>query len=154
MTRSRSFSGFTLVETIVAVVLIGIVASLIIGFVGPRLTESPRTLLRARNEALTEQALERVQSDYLQAVNSADPDSALSTIVTNEAAGKYDQNGVNVDVAYINFSAAGAEQPSLAPTNTLKVTAFVVENGNSLHRVTTLLTASRITGGSFPAVEF
>lgn len=147
--------GFTLLETIIIVVLVGILGAFLVTLIGPRLTSTPGVITNVRNEALTERTMERVLADYLEEINGANPDNALAVIVQNDTDGDYDQDGVTTDVAYITFSLAGIEQASAGATGTLKVTVYINDGaGHQLHRVTSLLTHSRITSQNNITVNF
>jgi type II secretory pathway pseudopilin PulG len=147
--------GFTLLETILLVVLVGILGAFLVTLIGPRLTSTPGVVINVRNESLTERTLERIQADYLEEINGAAPDSALAVIVQNEANGDYDQDGVSTDVQYITFSLAGAEQTSASPTDTLKVSVYIDDGaGHQQYRVVSLLTHSRVAAQNNETVNF
>ncbi len=85
MTRRNHQNGFTLIELIVILVLLGIVGSFLVSFMGSKITNAPDVALIARREGLTEMVMERIIADYLVQINGADPDSALTTIAGNPA---------------------------------------------------------------------
>lgn len=152
---SAVLHGFSLVETILAVILVGVLGAFLVALVGPRLGITPEVVGLVRNEALVERTLETIQADYLEQINGTTPDNALAVIVQNEAAGNYDQDGVETDVAYITFSTAGTEQAGGGVTDTLKVTVSLPDDqGNAHYRLSTLLTHSRISGQNNDVVNF
>lgn len=155
MNSRQGHNGFTLLETLLLVVLVGILGAFLVTLVGPRLGRTPEVVGMVRNEALVEQTMEDILADYLEEINSTTPDNALNTIVQNHAAGTYDQNGISTDLAYITFSPSGAEQAAAGASNTLKVTVYVDDgNGHQLHRLSTLLTHSRVSGQNNDTVNF
>jgi|GEM_PF-3325330 type II secretory pathway pseudopilin PulG len=155
MNSRQGHNGFTLLETLLLVVLVGILGAFLVTLVGPRLGRTPEVVGMVRNEALVEQTMEGILADYLEEINSTTPDNALNTIVQNHAAGTYDQNGISTDLAYITFSPSGAEQAAAGASNTLKVTVYVDDgNGHQLHRLSTLLTHSRVSGQNNDTVNF
>jgi hypothetical protein len=147
--------GFTLLETILLVVLVGILGAFLVTMIGPRLATTPEVVTNARNEGLVQRTMERVQADYLEEINGAAPDNALAAIVQHEANGDYDQDGVSTDVQYITFSSAGAIQISASATDTLRVTIYIDDGaGHQHYRLVSLLAHSRVTAQNNAAVNF
>ncbi|CAB5138256.1 hypothetical protein D3OALGA1CA_3688 [Olavius algarvensis associated proteobacterium Delta 3] len=137
-TRNHPAAGFSLLELIVTIVVAAILGSLMVQFSGTALIGIADSVSLVRDEAAANNVLERIVSDYVQAVNTA-PDTALATIVTN-----IDSNAYGTDITitrnYTDFTAGGAEvSPAPADSETLKVT---VQGGG--YRSTVLLSESRV----------
>lgn len=147
--------GFTLLETLLLVVLVGILGTFLVGLIGPRLATTPEVVDNVRDAALTERTMERIQADYLEQINGSTPDDALAVIVQNRAAGDYDQDGVSTSMEYISFSSSGAAQTPGSTTDTLKVTVYIDDgNNHQIYRLVNLLTHSRVTAQSNATVNF
>ncbi|MGE4291139.1 MAG: type II secretion system protein [Desulfovibrio sp.] len=152
---SKQPAGFTLLETIIIVVLVGILGAFLVTLIGPRLATTPEVVTTVRDEALTERTMERIQADYLEEINGSSPDNALATIVQNAANGDYDQDGVSTDVQYITFNLAGEAQASGSATDTLEVTVYIDDgNNHQLHRIVSLLAHSRVAAQNNETVNF
>lgn len=151
-------AGFTLLEIIVIVVLLGIVGAFLITFMGDKITGAPEAVLEVEREANVEQVLERIIADYREEINGADPDAALATVVSREATYEaLDPSGaVDVVFEYITFNASGAEVAGGASDPNLKVTVYSDPGGDGAerHRLVTLLTRARTTGGGEDVVPF
>ncbi|MBU1612356.1 MAG: prepilin-type N-terminal cleavage/methylation domain-containing protein [Proteobacteria bacterium] len=164
MITHRNKHGFSLLELIVIILLVGIVASLLTVVIGRKISSAPDVIITVEREANMERTMERIMSAYLAQINGAAPDNALSTIVSNESTYE-DTDGdgiadVNVVFQYITFNGAGAEVASPgaapgAPTSTLKVTVYAdpAASGTQRH-LTTLLTQERTTAGAEDVVNY
>lgn len=150
--------GFTLLEVIVIIILLGIVGGMLVTFMGTKVTDAPDVTVIVRREAAVERVMERILADYLVEINGADPDNALAAVAANEATYEaLDPEGVvEVEFEYVTFSAGGAEQAGAAGDPNLKVTVFVDPEGDGTeqHRLTTLLTLERTTAGSEDVVNY
>ena len=155
---NRRRAGFTLLEIIVIVVLLGIVAAFFIVFMGEKITGAPEAVLEAEREANVEQVLERIIADYREEINGANPDAALTTVSSRESTYEaLDPSGaVDVEFEYITFDASGNEVPGAASDPNLKVTVYADPDGGGAerHRLVTLLTQARTTAGGEAVVPF
>lgn len=138
-TRSR---GFTLIETIVTLVLVGIVGAFLAVLLNQRLTKSPESLQWASDSAAVEKTMERIIHDYVTAMNGSDPDTAVATVLADQSDYE-DVAGCQVDMEWVRFSAGGGEA-SGSSSDTLKVSVSFVRNGQTLHTLVTLLPQSRL----------
>jgi prepilin-type N-terminal cleavage/methylation domain-containing protein len=125
--------GFTLIEMLVAILIISILATLFVQVMGTALSDSATPVTREQIGLERNGIMEKIISDYVREMNS-DPDNALSAIKTTH----YATTHVGFTAQYINFTTAGAEMISASTTNNLKVT--VTGNGQA---ITTVLTRSR-----------
>jgi len=137
--KNNAESGFTLIEVIATIIVMGILAAFFIHFMGTALNDSWRSLELVEGEAKAEGLLEKIIADYVRKINT-NPDDALSEIVDLESSYENDPDyGMPVSMQYIVFDASGAEQPDNSGENrNLKVT--VEPPGYNL---TTVLTKSR-----------
>lgn len=119
MTRRPDPPGFTLVEGIVALVLAGVLCVVFLNIFGTPLTSSGYAVHRVVDEHDVENALERVEADYVQTLNT-NPSGVLATIKTAIDGGTYGANPV-LTTQYVTFN-AGVETASGSSTRTLKVT--------------------------------
>lgn len=158
--RHTGLNGFTLLELIVIIVLIGIVASFMAVYFGKKVINAPDMILVSQREARVEQVMEEIMGAYLVEINGANPDGALAAVVAQEAAFEdVDGDGspdLEVEFDWISFTAGGAEQVPGGATPNLKVTVFTDPNNTNAeqHRLTTLLTQARTTAGNEPVVNF
>ena len=126
--------GFTLVEIIATIIVMGILASFFIHFMGTAMDDSWKSVELVTGEAEAEAKIEEIIAYFTSQINdNADLANALSKVVT-EFTGDATLN-------YIVFnSTTGNEENDILGTNrNLKVT--VEAPGNNL---TTVLTRSRI----------
>ena len=130
-------NGFTLIEVIATVIVIGILAAFFINFMGTALTDSWQSVELVADEARAEGLMDRIIADYVRFINGNNPAAALPTILSRESLYESDSDyGLPVAMQYIVFNASGDEQ--VGGTRNLKVT--VESPGYSL---TTILTESR-----------
>lgn len=130
-------NGFSLLETIIVIAMVGILASIVITLLGRQVSLSPRQILWSRNEVSSQTIMESIVADYVQLMNvDATRATALSTLKSNNASNKYAPQGVVV-MKNIGFNRTGGpEQPG---SDLLKVTVQK-PGGISL---TTILSTSR-----------
>ena len=147
--KHNSESGFTLIEVIATIIVMGILAAFFIHFMGTALNDSWRSLELVEGEAKAEGLMEKIIADYVEKINN-NPNTALSIIVSRESSYENDPDyGMPVTMQYIVFDASGAEQPDNSGENrNLKVT--VEPPGYNL---TTVLTRSR-TNPNDPPVPY
>jgi prepilin-type N-terminal cleavage/methylation domain-containing protein len=147
--KHNSENGFTLIEVIATIIIMGILAAFFIHFMGTALNDSWRSLELVEGEAKAEGLLEKIIADYVRKINT-NPDDALSEIVDLESSYENDPDyGMPVSMQYIVFDASGAEQPDNSGENrNLKVT--VEPPGYNL---TAVLTKSR-TNPNDPPVPY
>jgi hypothetical protein len=158
MTRHRS-PGFTLLETIVILVLVGVAGSFLVNFLGVKLTHAPDVVVIAGQEARVEQIMEHILADYVVQINGTNPDGALAAVATAAKEAEYealDSTGnTEVEFEYVTFSAGGTEQTGTSSDPTLKVTVYTKgDSGSEQHRMTTLLTRSRTNAGGEDVVNY
>jgi len=137
--KNNAESGFTLIEVIATIIVMGILAAFFIHFMGTALNDSWQSLEQVADEARAEGLMERIIAEYVERIN-ANPDNALATILSRESSYESDPDyGLPVSMQYIIFDTNGDEQPDTAGENrNLKVT--VEPPGFNL---TTILTQSR-----------
>ena len=142
-----SESGFTLIEVIATVIVMGILAAFFIHFMGTAMNDSWRSVDLVADEAKAVGLMEKIIADYVERINE-DPDNALGEVVNLESSYESDGDyGMPVTMQYIVFNASGDEQPDTAGENkNLKVSV----EGPSFN-LTTILTKSR-TESSQPPV--
>ena len=136
-------NGFTLVEIIATIIVMGIVAAFFIHFMGTAMDDSWKSVELVTGEAEAEAKIEEIIAYFTSKINdNADLDNALSKIIT-EFSG-------DATFQYIVFnSTTGNEENDIAGTNrNLKIT--VDAPGNNL---TTIVTRSRINS-SDPIVNY
>jgi prepilin-type N-terminal cleavage/methylation domain-containing protein len=131
-------SGFTLVEIIATIIVMGILAAFFIHFMGTAQTQSWKSVELVAGEAEAEGKLEEIIAYFTSKIND-DPINALNIVKSNDF-------GSNVTMEYVVFN-AGNETVVGESTN-LKVT--IKSPGNDL---TTLLTKSR-TRNEDPIVKY
>jgi len=152
MKRNRSKhnadGGFTLIEVIATVLVIGILAAFFIHFMGTALNDSWKAVAVVEGEAKAEGLMERIIADYVERINN-NPDTALALIVSRESDYENDPDfGLPVTMQYIEFDDSGDEQADTVGENrNLKVT--VEPPGFNL---TTILTQSRTDSNDPPAI--
>ena len=146
--KYNSENGFTLIEVIATIVVMGILAAFFIHFMGTALNDSWQSLEQVADEARAEGLMERIIAEYVERIN-ASPDNALATILSRESSYESDPDyGLPVSMQYIIFDTNGDEQPDTAGENrNLKVT--VEPPGFNL---TTILTQSRTATSDPPVI--
>jgi prepilin-type N-terminal cleavage/methylation domain-containing protein len=137
--KHNSQNGFTLIEVIVTIIVMGILSAFFIHFMGTALNDSWQSLEQVADEAKAEGLMERIIAEYVAKIND-DPDTALAFIVNDESTYESDPDyGLPVTMGYIVFDASGDEQADTGGGNrNLKVT---VEPPG--YHLTTILTRSR-----------
>ena len=144
--KHNAENGFTLIEVIATVLVIGILAAFFIHFMGTALNDSWRSVEQVADEAKAEGLMERIIADYVERIN-ANPDNALATILNRESSYENDPDyGLPVSMQYIVFDTNGDEQVDTAGENrNWKVT--VEPPGFNL---TTVLTKGRTDSNQQP----
>ena len=147
--KNNAESGFTLIEVIATIIVMGILAAFFIHFMGTALTDSWQSLEKVEDEARAEGLMERIITEYVKLINDNNPDAALTAIVSRESNYESDPDyGLPVTVQYIVFGTNGDEQPDTAGENkNLKVT--VEPPGFNL---TTILSQSRTNSSDPPVI--
>ena len=79
MSAMHRQQGFTLIETIITVILVGLMGAFLVVFLGDKLTHSADPVGWAEDASAVEDTMERIVSDYVVAMNSASPETALTT---------------------------------------------------------------------------
>jgi prepilin-type N-terminal cleavage/methylation domain-containing protein len=146
--KHNTQNGFTLIEVIATIVVMGILAAFFIHFMGTALNDSWKTVEVVEGEAKAEGLMEKIIADYVERINN-NPDTALALIVSRESSYESDLDyGLPVTMQYIVFDASGDEQADTAGENrNLKVT--VEPPGFNL---TTVLTKSRTDPNQSPVI--
>jgi prepilin-type N-terminal cleavage/methylation domain-containing protein len=144
----NSENGFTLIEIIATVIVMGILAAFLMNFMGTALTDSWRSLELVADEARAEGLMEMIIADYVDKIND-NPNTALGVIQGGESDYESDVDyGMPVTMQFIVFDANGNEQPDTAGENrNLKVT---VESPG--YHLTTILTESRTDSDDPPVI--
>ena len=147
--KHNSESGFTLIEVIATIIVMGILAAFFIHFMGTALNDSWRSVELVADEAKAEGLMEKIIADYVERINAI-PNTALAVIVSRESSYENDPDyGMPVTMQYIVFDASGAEQPDNSGENrNLKVTGEPPG-----YNLTTVLTKSR-TNPNDPPVPY
>jgi prepilin-type N-terminal cleavage/methylation domain-containing protein len=133
-------SGFTLIEIIATIIVMGILAAFFVHFMGTAQSDSWKSVELVAGEAEAEGKLEEIIAYFTSKIND-DPDNALNTV-------KISDFGSNVTMEYVEFPAGTETILSSGTSTTLKVT--INSPGNDL---TTLLTKSR-TRNEDPSVKY
>ena len=134
-----SNNGFTLIEIIATIIVLGILAAFFIHFMGTALDDSWQSVEMVKGEAEAESIMEEIIAYYTSKINDdTDLDNALSKVVS--------EYGSNATMEYIEFNdATGNEQADSSGTkNNLKVTVKITDEDEEYsHNLTTILTKSR-----------
>jgi len=146
--KHNSDNGFTLIEVIATIIVMGILAAFFIHFMGTALNDSWKSVEVVEGEAKAEGLMEKIIAEYVDLINDI-PDTALGIIVSREASYESDPDyGLPVTMQYIVFDASGDEQADTAGENrNLKVT--VEPPGFNL---TTILSQSRTNSSDPPVI--
>ena len=134
-------SGFSLVEVIATIIVMGIVAAFFVHFMGTAVDYSWEGIELVAGEAEAEGKLEEIIAYFTSKINQ-DPNSALSITISEFG------SDASISMSYIEFDAGGTATVVGGPTTTLRVT--VQAPGNDL---TTILTKSR-SSSSDPMVNY
>jgi prepilin-type N-terminal cleavage/methylation domain-containing protein len=115
-------AGFTLLEIIVTIMLMGVLGTLAVQFMATALEDSARPIDHVQAESGRVSIMEKIISDYVFAVNGGSPTTALTTVKTNVDGGIYNAGTTTVTAAWIAFDSAGQETAvSPGPGDNLKV---------------------------------
>lgn len=113
--------GFTLVELIVTIVISGLLGFLIFSLMGTSLTDSPKSLIIARQDAGLESIMELITADYLKYTNidtaSGNPEDVLNNIYLTDYNLVYTRADVKKD-----FLDPSTLEVTAGPTRVLRVT--------------------------------
>ena len=147
--KHNSESGFTLIEVIATIVVMGILAAFFIHFMGTALNDSWRSVQLVADEAKAEGLMEKIIADYVERINDNNPDAALAAIKSLESSYESDpEYGLPVTVEYIIFNAGNEVVVDPTTSNNLKI---VIEAPS--RNLTTILTKSR-TDSNDPPVNY
>jgi prepilin-type N-terminal cleavage/methylation domain-containing protein len=140
--KTSSNKGFTLVEIIATIIIMGILSAFFIHFMGTARENSWKSVELVAGEAEAEGKLEEIIAYFTSKINDdSDLDNALTNVI-NEFSG-------DATMEYIVFNSSGAEEADGSGENrNLKVT--IEAPGNNL---TAILTKSR-TDSSDPKVGY
>jgi len=137
--KHNSESGFTLIEVIATIVVMGILAAFFIHFMGTALNDSWRSVQLVADEAKAEGLMEKIIADYVERINDNNPDAALAAIKSLESSYESDpEYGLPITVEYIIFNAGNEVVVDPTTSNNLKI---VIEAPS--RNLTTILTKSR-----------
>lgn len=138
--KTTSSRGFSLVEVIATIIVMGILAAFFVHFMGTAQTESWKSVELVAGEAEAEAKLEEIIAYFTSKINN-DPANALNAVKTSDF-------GSDVVMDYIEFQGGTETILSSGTSTTLKVT--ITSPGNDL---TALLTQSR-TSNADPIVKY
>jgi len=138
--KITSCKGFSLVEVIATIIVMGILAAFFVHFMGTAQTESWKSVELVAGEAEAEGKLEEIIAYFTSKINF-DPDNALDAVKTNDF-------GSSVVMQYVKFDGGNETVLTSGTSTNLKVT--VTSPGNDL---TTILTKSR-TKSADPVVKY
>jgi len=145
----NSENGFTLIEIIATVIVMGILAAFFINFMGTALTDSWRSVELVADEARAEGLMEMIIADYVELINGNNPAGALQTILNGESAYESDPDyGMPVTMGYIRFNNGVEETDTTGKNRNLKIT---IESPG--YQLTTILTESRTDPNDLPVIS-
>jgi prepilin-type N-terminal cleavage/methylation domain-containing protein len=146
--KHSSENGFTLIEVIATIIVMGILAAFFIHFMGTALNDSWKAVEVVEGEAKAEGLMERIIAEYVELINGNNPDAALGTIKGRETSFESDVDyGMPVTMEYIEFNAGNEVVVDPTASNNLKI---VVEAPG--HNLTTILTKSRTDSSDPPVI--
>jgi prepilin-type N-terminal cleavage/methylation domain-containing protein len=146
--KYNSENGFTLIEIIATVIIMGILAAFFIHFMGTALNDSWRSVELVADEARAEGLMERIIADYVEQINDTTPDNALAAIKGLESTYESDVDyGMPVTMKYIVFNAGNEVIVDPTASRNLKI---VVESPG--YHLTTILTESRTDSNDLPVI--
>lgn len=128
-TRADVQSGFTFLEVVVALVVGGMLAVLLLTVMSTALINSTGAISQERTDFYMEQVLENITKDYVATENNKTDftlplNSTLTTLNTNIGNGNYNSVGgmtASVNAFWVTYDNAGVESVSGVATNALKV---------------------------------
>jgi prepilin-type N-terminal cleavage/methylation domain-containing protein len=132
--------GFTLIEIIATIIVMGILAAFFAQFMGTAQTKSWKSVELVAAEAEAEGKIEEIIAYFTSKMNN-DPDNALNAVKTNDF-------GSNVTMEYIEFQNGTEDILESGTSTNLKVTINTAGN-----HLTTVLTKSR-TSNADPNVNY
>lgn len=141
-------NGFTMLETIIAIVLLGILGAMTLQFMASALTDATLPITYVQAETGRISIMEKVISDYVIEVNKTTYATALTTMWTKADNGDYDDGDTAVTMSWIGFDGSGTEVGAGAGSDYLKV---VVTTGGVT--IVSVLGKSRTTATD-PKVAF
>ncbi len=146
--KYNSENGFTLIEIIATVIIMGILAAFFIHFMGTALNDSWRSVELVADEAKAEGLMEKIIADYVESIND-NPAAALAALKGLESSYESDVDyGMPVTMKYIVFNAGNEVIVDPTASRNLKI---VVESPG--YHLTTILTESR-TDSNDPPVNY
>ncbi len=120
-------NGFTLLETVITLILISIMGAMFIQFMGPQLTQSPFQILRVDDQYVLIEEIERLTGLYRDQLRSGALD--INTFKANQV----DTNAHNNGSQIITLTTAGGYTTQYA-------TILQVRLSKGEHRISTLFT--------------
>ena len=133
-------SGFSLIEVIATIIVMGIMASFFIHFMGTALNQSWKSVEFVAGEADAEGKIEEIIAYYTSKIND-DPEDALSSVQS--------QFGGVATMKYIRFSTTTGEETEDSSTDPWNLKVTIDAPGNKL---STILTKSRTN--PYPMVNY